>query len=136
MAKLSIKQRELKREALVAKFAKKYAELKAIIESVLKERTSAEWITALNEASVPCGPIYNMDQVFEDPQVKHLGIAASVAHPVLGEIRMQNQPVKLSRTPGRVAVPTPELGERTEKVLKGLGLDSKTIRALRENGII
>ncbi|MSQ52312.1 MAG: CoA transferase [Betaproteobacteria bacterium] len=110
--------------------------LNADLNAVLAARTCTEWINALNDASVPCGPIYNIDQVFDDPQVKHLGIAASVKHPVLGEIRMQNQPVKLSRTPGRVAVPTPELGEHTEEVLGSIGYGKDQIDLLRREKVI
>ena len=110
--------------------------LNADLNAVLAARTSNEWIDALNDASVPCGPIYTIDQVFDDPQVKHLGIAASVKHPVLGEIRMQNQPVKLSRTPGRVAVPTPELGEHTEEVLGSIGYGKDEIEKLRGAKVI
>jgi len=85
---------------------------------------------------VPCGQIYTLDQVFDDPQVKHLGIAASVKHPVLGEIRMQNQPVKLSRTPGRVVLPTPELGEHTEEILGSAGYAKADIEKLKEGKVI
>ncbi len=87
-------------------------------------------------SSMPCGPIYNIYQVFNDPQVKHLGIAASVKHPGLGEIRMQNQPVKLSRTPGHVAVPTPELGEHAEEVLGSIGYGEDEIEKLRGEKVI
>ena len=110
--------------------------LNEALNAVFAARTSAEWIEALNQASVPCGPIYTMDQVFDDPQVKHLGIAASVRHPLLGEIRMQNQPVTLSRTPGRVAVSTPELGEHTEEVLGAIGYSKADIERLRSDKVI
>ncbi|OGA02599.1 MAG: formyl-CoA transferase [Betaproteobacteria bacterium RIFCSPLOWO2_02_FULL_62_17] len=110
--------------------------LNEALNAVLATRTSAQWIDVLNEAGVPCGPIYNLDQVFDDPQVKHLGIAASVKHPVLGEIRMQNQPVTLSRTPGRVAVPTPELGEHTGEILASIGYASEDIGKLRSDKVV
>ena len=110
--------------------------LNEALNTVFAARTSAEWIDALNEASVPCGPIYNMDQVFDDPQVKHLGIAATVKHPILGEIRVQNQPVTLSRTPGRVAVATPELGEHTEEVLGSIGYSKADIDKLRSDKVV
>ena len=111
-------------------------DLNDALNTVLAAGTSAEWINALNAASVPCGPIYNMDQVFEDPQVKHLGIAASAKHPILGEIRMQNQPVKLSRTPGTVAVTTPELGEHTDEVLASIGYSKTDIAGLRDGKVV
>ncbi len=110
--------------------------LNEALNTVLAARTSAEWIEALNAASVPCGPIYNMDQVFEDPQVKHLGIAARAKHPILGEIKMQNQPVKLSRTPGTVAVTTPELGEHTDEVLASIGYSKTDIAGLRDGKVV
>jgi crotonobetainyl-CoA:carnitine CoA-transferase CaiB-like acyl-CoA transferase len=101
------------------------------INAVLVTKTSKEWIDTLNRAEVPCGPIYSIDQVFDDPQVKHLGVAATVKHPVLGDIKMQNQPVKLSRTPGTVKLPTPELGEHTDEILQDLGYSKADIQGLR-----
>src|SRR5450631_3652318 len=65
--------------------------LNADLNTALAARTNIEWIEALNAAGVPCGPIYAIDQVFADPQVQHLGIAAPVNHPVLGTIRVVNQ---------------------------------------------
>ncbi|MBW8905076.1 MAG: CoA transferase, partial [Betaproteobacteria bacterium] len=79
--------------------AKNRAALNAEMNKALARRTSAEWIEALNKIGVPCGPIYKMDEVFADPQVKHLGAAAEVNHPRLGRLRILNQAVKLSRTP-------------------------------------
>jgi crotonobetainyl-CoA:carnitine CoA-transferase CaiB-like acyl-CoA transferase len=106
------------------------------VSRVFAAKSVAEWIDILEKAGVPCGPIYSIDQVFEDPQVRHLGIAATVKHPVLGNIRMQNQPVKLSRTPGRVAVPTPELGEHTEEVLAEIGYTKAEVAKLRAEHVI
>ena len=110
--------------------------LRQVIDSVLPAKTSAEWIEILNKADVPCGPINTIDQVFEDPQVKHLGIAGHIQHPVLGDIRVQNQPVKLSRTPASLPVPTPELGEHTDEILGDLGLSAAEIASLREAKVI
>ena len=56
-------------------------------DELTRKRTSAEWVDILNDAGVPCGPVYSVDQTFADPQVRHLGIAAKVAHPKLGERR-------------------------------------------------
>src|SRR3989440_10134439 len=71
--------------------AKNRAALNAEMNKALASRSSAEWIEALNKIGVPCGPIYKMDEVFADPQVKHLGAAAEVDHPRLGRIRILNQ---------------------------------------------
>src|SRR5580693_6263499 len=76
--------------------------LNAAIDAITKKHTSADWIERLNKAGVPSGPIYRMDEVFADPQVKHLGIAQTVHHPKLGDIDLIGQAVTLSRTPSRL----------------------------------
>ncbi len=67
----------------------------------------------MNAAGVPCGPVYSMDEVFADPQVKHLGVAAPVKHPRMGDMRILGPAVGLSRTPASIVRATPELGEHT-----------------------
>ena len=67
------------------------------IEAITRTRTSGEWIAAFNEAGVPAGYIYAINEVFADPQVRHLGMAAPAKHPKLGDIELVAQPVKLSR---------------------------------------
>ena len=91
--------------------------LNAEMNSELGKKTSREWIEIFNAAGVPCGPIYSVDQVFADPQVQHLQAATPVAHPKLGEIRLVNQAVKLTRTPASMASAAPELGAHTDEVL-------------------
>ncbi|SHL42173.1 formyl-CoA transferase [Bradyrhizobium lablabi] len=110
--------------------------LNKVISEVTRQRTSAELIAMLNEAGVPCGPINRMDDVFADPQVKHLGMAAPVHHKTLGGIEVVNQAVKLSRTPSGIAHPTPEKGEHTEEVLKEYGYDDKAIADFRARKIV
>jgi formyl-CoA transferase len=106
--------------------------LNAEIESYIARRTSAEWIERLNEAGVPCGPIYAVDQMFADPQVKHLGIAQSVAKKDKSKMYLVGQPVTLSRTPSRLAARPPELGEHTDAVLKEFGFSGREIVALHK----
>ncbi len=101
------------------------------VTEALSKKTNAEWIEILNAAGVPSGPINTIDKVFEDPQIRHLGIAATVRHPVLGTIKIQNQPVKLSRTPATMARSTPEFGEHTDEVLKEFGCSDAEIQELR-----
>jgi formyl-CoA transferase len=110
--------------------------LNAAIREVTRTRTSSEWVDLLNDAGVPTGPIYSMDQVFADPQVQHLRAAVPVPHPTLGEVRVVNQAVTLSRTPAAVALPTPEHGEHTDEILRELGLDVATIEGLRARGVV
>jgi formyl-CoA transferase len=94
-------------------------------------RTSAEWVEAMNTAGVPCGPINSIDQAFADPQVQHLGIAQDVATPGGGKTTLVGQPIDMSRTPSRLAAPTPELGEHTDEVLKEFGFSAQEIDGLR-----
>ncbi len=110
--------------------------LNAEIDRALAKKKTAEWVEILNEAGVPCGPIYSMDQVFADPQVKHLGAAAEVMHPSLGTLHILNQPIKLSRTPARIATATPERGMHTDEVLREAGLTDAEITALRNKKVI
>jgi crotonobetainyl-CoA:carnitine CoA-transferase CaiB-like acyl-CoA transferase len=110
--------------------------LNAEIDRELRRKPTTEWVEILNRAGVPCGPIYTMDQVFADPQVKHLGVAAEVESPRLGKFRIINQPVKLSRTPAKLVRATPERGEHTDEVLREAGFDDAAIADLRKNGII
>ena len=106
------------------------------LNKLTRKKTSAEWVDILNQAGVPCGPSYNIDEMFEDPQVKHLGMAAAVDHPTLGPIEIVNQAASLSRTPFRIHAPTPELGQHTDEILDELGVSAGDISALKERGVV
>jgi len=110
--------------------------INAEINKTLAARTSAEWIALLNKEGVPCGPIYDIGQMFADPQVKHIGAATTVKSAKLGEIRIVNQAVGLSRTPASMAVAPPEIGEHTDDLLRELGYAAAAIEDLRQKKII
>ena len=110
--------------------------LNAEINRALSKKSSAQWIEILNRAGVACGPIYSMDQVFADPQVRHLGVAAEVGHPRLGTLRLLDQAVKLSRTPAALVAATPEHGEHNEEILRELGYDDSAIARFRTQRIV
>jgi crotonobetainyl-CoA:carnitine CoA-transferase CaiB-like acyl-CoA transferase len=116
--------------------AKNRAALNEAITSSLKTKTSAEWVAIFNKAGVPCGPIYRMDQVFADPQVKHMQVRAEVTHRQLGQLGLISQPVKLSRTPARLVAASPERGEHTDEVLLDLGFGPDQIKMLKSEGIV
>jgi crotonobetainyl-CoA:carnitine CoA-transferase CaiB-like acyl-CoA transferase len=107
-------------------------ELNAEIDELLVGRTSAEWVERFNEAGVPSGPIYAIDEMFADPQVKHLGIAQSVTKKDKSKMALVGQPVTLSRTPSRLAARPPELGEHTDAILKEFGFSKRDIAALHK----
>jgi len=102
----------------------------------LAAKTSAEWVAILNKAGVPCGPIYRMDEVFADPQVQHMQVRAEVSHARLGTLGLVNQPVKLSRTPARLATASPERGEHTDEVLGELGFSADEVKGFKSKGIV
>jgi len=101
------------------------------IERHLAARDTAEWVDLLNDAGVPCGPIYAIDQAFADPQVRELGIVQKV-----GDVPYLGQPVTLSRTPSRVVAHPPALGEHTDEVLREIGFDDAGIARLKSQGIV
>jgi formyl-CoA transferase len=106
--------------------------LNAAIAVHLQGGTSAEWVERLNAAGVPCGPIYAIDQVFADPQVKHLRIAQRVAGRQQPKLTLVGQPVLLSRTPSRLKAPPPKLGQHTDAVLREFGFSARDIKALHK----
>jgi crotonobetainyl-CoA:carnitine CoA-transferase CaiB-like acyl-CoA transferase len=116
--------------------AKNRKALNAEIEQATVTKTTAAWVEMLNGAGVPCGPIYAMNQVFDDPQVRHLEAAATVHHPRLGDFRIVNQAVKLNRTPASMACASPELGEHTDEILKEIGYGKADLAQLRKDKVI
>ena len=105
--------------------------LNAILETYTVKFGSVELVDMLNKAGVPCGPIYSIDEMFEDPQVKHLGMAAPAESKVLGRQEVVANAIKLSRHPFEVRMATPEAGEHTEEVLREFGLGDAEIEELR-----
>jgi crotonobetainyl-CoA:carnitine CoA-transferase CaiB-like acyl-CoA transferase len=116
--------------------AKNRTALNKELNAGFKQKKSSEWVEILNKGGVPCGPIYRMDEVFADPQVKHVGAAAEVTHKKLGRLRLINQPVKLSRTPARLVAATPERGEHTEEVLIEIGFSADDVKGFKSKGIV
>ncbi|MAH00420.1 MAG: CoA transferase [Pseudomonadales bacterium] len=92
------------------------AELIPLIRQVTVFRTTAEWIAALEQAGVPCGPINDLAQVFADPQVQARGTRIRMAHPLAGEVDLVANPIRLSRTPVDYRRPPPLLGEHNSEV--------------------
>jgi len=96
------------------------AELVPALETIMKTRTKAQWLSALEAAKVPCGAINNIAEVFADPQVNHRGMVTQWEHPLQPSLRLVSSPIKLSETPVRTEMPPPLLGQHTEQVLREL----------------
>jgi crotonobetainyl-CoA:carnitine CoA-transferase CaiB-like acyl-CoA transferase len=120
----------------LAKRSANRGELNALIAGRLRTRTTAEWVDALNEAGVPCGPVYRMDEVFADPQVEHLAMTEPVQHPALGRLDILRNAVRMTGAPGTVRAPSPDIGDHTDEVLAELGYSRAEIDSLRAQGVI
>jgi len=108
-----------------------------ILAEMVKRKTKQEWIDQLEAAGVPCGPINNLEEVYENPQVAARGLQVDLPHPSGGTARMVRSPMKLSATPARCDLPPPLLGQHTEQVLRDLlGKSDDEIAALRGKGIV
>ncbi len=110
--------------------------LNAAIGARTEQRSTAEWVKAFNDAGVPCGPIYTIDQMFDDAQVKHLGIAQDVPTDDGRDITLVGQPFTLSRTPSKMAARPPEFGEQTAEVLTEFGFSAEEITDLRQHKVV
>jgi crotonobetainyl-CoA:carnitine CoA-transferase CaiB-like acyl-CoA transferase len=106
--------------------------LNADIDKVTVTKSSADWVSLFNKVGVPCGPIYAIDQVFADPQVKHLGIAKDSARSDGSHLGLLGQPFTLSRTGSTIAARPPNLGEHTDEVLTEFGFSADEIKALHD----
>lgn len=106
------------------------------INAITETQSSAHWIEAMNAAGVPAGEINDIGQVFNDPQVKHLGLAQPVVSQELGETELIGQAFTLSRTPSRIAAPPPKAGQHNSKILADLGYSDAEIQALSSDGTI
>ncbi len=112
------------------------SELIALLDPIFATRSTADWVTATEQAGVPAGPIYQLSDIFGDPQVRHREMMQEIDHPRAGRIKQTGVPIKLSATPGRIASPPPVLGQHTESILKELGYDVSGIASLRSRGAI
>jgi crotonobetainyl-CoA:carnitine CoA-transferase CaiB-like acyl-CoA transferase len=103
----------------------------------MASKTCDEWMELFVEAAIPCGPVNNMQHLFDDPQVRHREMIADVEHPTIGTLRLAGVPIKYSETPGSIRLHPPLLGEHTDEVLKDvLGYSPDRIETLRKEGAI
>ncbi|ATP42687.1 CoA transferase [Pseudomonas putida] len=113
------------------------AELIPLIRQATVFKTTAEWVSQLEKAGVPCGPINDLAQMFQDPQVVARGLAVTIPHPLAGSVPQVASPIRLSETPVEYRRAPPLLGEHTEAVLSEvLGLDADAVHRLRSAGVL
>ncbi|HEY8333006.1 MAG TPA: CoA transferase [Tardiphaga sp.] len=111
-------------------------ELEALLTERFKQESAEHWLTALEEAGVPCGPVNDMLQALADPQTVAREMVVEVEHATLGKVSTMGLPIKFSRTPGKVRSGAPLYGQHTEEVLGAYGFGAEEIAALREQGAV
>jgi formyl-CoA transferase len=111
-------------------------EINSLIQSITETMDSATLIEKLQGADVPCGPIYNIEQAFNDPQAKHLGLGQTVTDTTGKDITLPRQPIRLSRTPSKLTTRTPEFAEHTDEVLAEFGFTDAEIKGYRQTGAV
>ncbi len=111
-------------------------ELAALLQQRFDRETAAYWLSRLEAAGVPAGPILTYDQVFADPQVRHREMAVGVNHPVAGRTRVLGVPIKFSESSAGIRRPAPTLGQHTSEILKTLGYSDDDLARLRAEAVI
>ena len=110
--------------------------LTAELEAVLAGADTAEWVTRINAAGVPCGPVLDLREVFGDPQVLAREMLRELPHPEVGVFRTTGLPVKLSETPGEIRRAPPLHGEHTAEILAECGVPAARVAELKRDGVI
>jgi crotonobetainyl-CoA:carnitine CoA-transferase CaiB-like acyl-CoA transferase len=108
-----------------------------ILQTILTQRGTQVWLTELEAAGIPCGPINTLDKVFADPQIQHREMRVTLPHPLAGAVPTVASPLRFSATPVQYRRPPPTLSQHTDEVLSDwLGLNAADINTLRAGGII
>jgi crotonobetainyl-CoA:carnitine CoA-transferase CaiB-like acyl-CoA transferase len=116
--------------------ADRHQEIVRILRQQFCQKSREYWLPRLDANSIPNAPINTIQEVFANPQIKHLGIPRQIMHPKMGVTNLVGSPINLSGTPAQFFRPAPLLGEHTEEVLGQLGYDSAALKELRADGII
>ena len=111
-------------------------EIVRILRETFRTRPRDYWLERLDSNHIPSAPINTIEEVFDNPQVKHMGIPKQIEHPKMGRSNLVGSPINLSDTPAQFFRPAPLLGEHTEEILNRLGYSNEAIKELRASGVI
>jgi len=114
----------------------RHEEIVSILRAQFREKPREYWLSRLDANSIPNAPINTIHEVFDNPQIKHMGIPRQITHPQMGTSNLVGSPINMSDTPPRFVRPAPLLGEQTAEILESLGYGKETIKELRDNKVI
>jgi formyl-CoA transferase len=119
-----------------AKRAERRDKLNADIADIVATKSTSDWVTELTEAGVPCGPIYQIDEMFDDPQVQHLEVAQPLDTDPFGETKALAQPFALTRTPSSFTASPPTRGQHTDEILEELGFSADDCEKFKKASVV
>jgi formyl-CoA transferase len=111
-------------------------QLSDLLQAIFRGGRREEWLQRLQGRDVPCAPLNTLEEVFNDPQVKEYGFPIEVEHPRMGKVKLLGSGIDLSRTPPKITLPPPTLGEHTDQILSELGYKEETIQAFKAQRIV
>jgi formyl-CoA transferase/CoA:oxalate CoA-transferase len=114
----------------------RHAEIVKLLREQCRKKPRRYWLPRLDENGIPNAPINTIQEVFDDPQIKHMGIPREIEHPEMGRTKLIGSPINMSGTPPKFFRPAPLLGENTEEILAKMGYDQNALKELRANGVI
>ncbi len=114
----------------------RHDEIVRILREQCRKKPRDYWLARLDANSIPNAPINTIHEVFNNPQIKHLGIPKQIRHPKMGASKLVGSPINMSDTPPKFFLPAPLLGEQTEEVLAQLGYDDNAVQELRASKVI
>jgi crotonobetainyl-CoA:carnitine CoA-transferase CaiB-like acyl-CoA transferase len=114
----------------------RHNEIVQLLRQAFSKKQRKYWLGRLDANNIPNAPINTIHEVFDNPQIKHLGIPKQIEHPKMGVSNLVGSPINMSSTPPKFFRPAPLLGENTEEVLAKLGYDSSAVKELRASGVI
>jgi crotonobetainyl-CoA:carnitine CoA-transferase CaiB-like acyl-CoA transferase len=116
--------------------AEHHWEIVRILQETFRTQARGYWLERLDANNIPSAPINSIQEVFDDPQVKHIGIPKQIDHPKMGQSNLIGSPINLSDTPPQFFRPAPLLGEQTEEILQRLGYSEQAVKELRASGVV